>query len=163
MAPGWVVTTSWPAAARAMASWKAAILVIVYGSELGSFITGASSRSRPPAVSKKVPVLTATTRRMPSASAASSTCFVPSDVHGLEVGQVLAGPAEERGAVDGGVGAGGGPTDVVGIGDVAGARSRPRGRPAARCRLPGEPGPGRGRPARSGACRCWRRPARWRR
>ena len=29
MAPGWVVTTSWPAAARAMASSKAAILVMV--------------------------------------------------------------------------------------------------------------------------------------
>ena len=31
MAPGWVVTTSWPAAARAMASWNAAIFVMVYG------------------------------------------------------------------------------------------------------------------------------------
>ena len=29
MAPGWVVTTSWPAAARDMASSKAAILVMV--------------------------------------------------------------------------------------------------------------------------------------
>ena len=78
MAPGWVVTTSWPAAARAMASSKAAILVTVYGSELGVVDTGASSRSRPPDVSKKVPVLTATTRRMPKASPASSTCLVPS-------------------------------------------------------------------------------------
>ena len=41
----------------------------VYGSELGFLVTGASSRSRPPDVSKKVPVLTATTRRMPRASA----------------------------------------------------------------------------------------------
>jgi hypothetical protein len=77
MAPGWVLTTSWPAAARAMASSKAAILVMVYGSELGSLVTGASSRSRPPDVSKNVPVLTATTRRMPTRSAASRTYLVP--------------------------------------------------------------------------------------
>ncbi len=49
------------------------------------------------------------------------------DVHGLEVGQVLAGPAQERGAVDGGVGTGGGPADVVGIGDVAGHDLDPQG------------------------------------
>ena len=78
MAPGWVETTSRPAAARAMASSKAAILVRVYGSELGVFVTGASSRSSPPEVSKKVPVLTATTRPMSRASAASSTYRVPS-------------------------------------------------------------------------------------
>jgi len=83
MAPGWVVTTSWPAAARAMASSNAAIFVTVYGSELGFVDTGASSRSRPPEVSKKVPVLTATTRRIPRARPASSTCEVPSTLTAL--------------------------------------------------------------------------------
>ncbi len=40
-------------------------------------VTGASSRSSPPSVSKNVPVLTATTRPRPTASAASSTFLVP--------------------------------------------------------------------------------------
>ncbi len=49
-------------------------------------------------------------------------------VHGLEVGEVLAGPTEEGGTVDGGVGTGRGPSDVVGVGDVAGHHLDPQGR-----------------------------------
>ncbi len=42
------------------------------------------------------------------------------DVHRLEVGQVLAGPTQQSGAMDGGVGTPGRPYHGIGIGDVAG-------------------------------------------
>ena len=71
-------------------------------------------------MSKNVPVLTATTRRRPSALGGVEDVLGAVDVHRLEVGQVLAGPAQQGGAVDGRVAAGGAPEDVVGVGDVAG-------------------------------------------
>ena len=120
MAPGCVLTTSLPLAARAMASLNAAILVRVYGSWLGFFVTGASSRSRPPAVSKKVPVLTATTRPQVDGLRGVEDVLGPADVHRLEVGHVLAGPAQQRGAVDGGVAALRRPQHGLGFGHVAG-------------------------------------------
>ena len=109
MAPGCVVTTSWPAAARAMASSKAAILVMVYGSELGSLHhrgvlalepaggveEGAGADGDHPAHAQRLGRVEDVLRAL--------------DVHGLEVGKVLARPTEERGTVDGGVGPGGGP------------------------------------------------------
>ena len=56
-------------------------------------------------MSKNVPVLTATTRRRPSALGGVEHVLGAVDVHRLEVGQVLARPAQQRGAVDGRVAA----------------------------------------------------------
>ena len=46
--------------------------------------------------------------------------FRPLDVHGLEVGEVLAGASQERRTVDSGVGSRCGASDVVCCGDIAG-------------------------------------------
>jgi len=49
------------------------------------------------------------------------------DVDRLEVRQVLAGPAQERGTMNRRISAGGGATDIIGIGDVASAYLDPQG------------------------------------
>ena len=78
-------------------------------------------------MSKKVPVDTATTRRMPTASAASNTWRVPVGVDRPEGLEVLARTTEQRGAVDGGIGASCRGQHVVGVGDVPGHDAYPHG------------------------------------
>jgi hypothetical protein len=161
MAPGCVLTTSLPFSARDMASRKAAILVMVYGSELGSLVTGASSRSSPPAVSKKVPVLTATTRPRSTASPhrARSWCHRCSRPRSRP-GSGWPHPAARRSGWRSRSPRR--PHHGVGIGDVAGDHLDPERRQR-RVSAVSRASARTWSPRSSAACRCWRRPGRWRR
>ena len=69
---------SWPSSStRRMASRYAARLVTVYGSSLGFGSSGECSVSGAVLASKKVVVLSCTTRVAPTVAAASSTCRCP--------------------------------------------------------------------------------------
>ena len=84
-------------------------------------------------------MLTATTRPQADGFGGVEDILGAADVHRLEVSQVLAGPTQQGGAVDGGVGAGGRPPDGIGIGDVAGDHLDPRAASGSvSARLPGQ-------------------------
>ena len=78
-------------------------------------------------MSKNVPVLTATTRRMPSASAASRTCFVPSTFTASKSGRFWLAPPRSAAQWMAASPPCGGPPDIVGVGDVAGDDLDPQG------------------------------------